>query len=188
MPDSQLPEDATLIEQARTGSADAFGELYERYARVVFRFLYARLDGRLDAEDLTSEVFLRAWRALPRYRERGFRFSSFLLRIAHNVLVDHYRRVGRVSSLSRQDVNALQNHSTSAGEVAVRNLEQQELLQVLGRLRKNYQTVLSLRFLSELSPAETAKVMGCSEGSVRVMQHRALKALKALIEKPGEEK
>jgi RNA polymerase sigma-70 factor (ECF subfamily) len=81
-------DDAELIEYARKGAAEAFGELYERYVPSTFRFIYERVEDRTDAEDLTEEVFLRAWRSLPRYNKREADFSDFLLRITRNSLID----------------------------------------------------------------------------------------------------
>jgi DNA-directed RNA polymerase specialized sigma24 family protein len=76
MPTWQDSEDSELIQIAQEGESDAFGELYQRYAQIVFRFIYANLNNRLDAEDLTEEVFLRAWRSLGKYRQKGVPFQN----------------------------------------------------------------------------------------------------------------
>ncbi len=185
MSDSQITKDAYLVKQAQVGVADAFGVLYERYAPTIFRFLFAQLPNRVDAEDLTSEVFLRAWRSLPRYRERGFPFSAYLFRIARNVLIDHYRRSRHEEVLSTDDLNGLADDRVSSSKLVATKFEHQDLYKNLGELRENYRTVLVLRFLNELSPKETAQVMRRSEGAVRVLQHRALAALRKVIEKSG---
>lgn len=80
-------DDSQLMEYARKGEAEAFGELYARYVDSVYRFIYERLDNRRDGEDLTEEVFLRAWDSLPRYHKREVDFSAYLLRIAQNSLI-----------------------------------------------------------------------------------------------------
>ena len=99
--------DVQLLEDAQSGNAEAFGELYERHAQKVFRFLYARLDNRLDAEDLTEDVFIRVWRSLPTYRDWGNPFLAYVFRIARNALIDHYRRSGASKQLmSLEDVAA----------------------------------------------------------------------------------
>jgi len=72
---SSEQDDALLIEKAQSGDVDAFGELYGRYAATIFRFIYSQSLHRLDAEDLSAEVFLKAWQALPRYQNQGFSFS-----------------------------------------------------------------------------------------------------------------
>lgn len=183
MSNSQVTKDACLVKQAQAGDTDAFGALYERYAQTIFRFLFAQLSNRVDAEDLTSDVFLRAWRSLPRYRERNFPFSAYLFRIARNVLIDHYRLSSREEILSTSDVGDLIDDGASASKIIATKLEHQDLYNNLGKLRENYRTVLVLRFLNELSPQETAQVMKRSEGAVRVLQHRALSALRKIIAK-----
>jgi RNA polymerase sigma-70 factor (ECF subfamily) len=80
-------DDDELIECAREGAAEAFGELYERYARTIFSFIYERVEDQTHAEDLTEEVFLRAWDSMPRYDKQELGFSAFLLRIARNTLI-----------------------------------------------------------------------------------------------------
>ena len=183
MPEWQTVEEFQLIQEAQCGNAEAFGELYERYAPSIFRFLYAHLSDRLDAEDLTEEVFLRTWRSLGGYKEKGLPFRAFLYRIAHNLLVDFYRSSKRTLLVEDADENILRDEQAESGTLAAANLEHQELRQTLQNLRADYQTVLVARFLADMSPDETASLMGKSVGAVRVLQHRALLALRKLIEK-----
>ena len=184
--------DTRLIKDAQAGNPEAFGVLYERHALTVFRFLSAHLDDTLDVEDLTDDVFLKAWRALPRYRENGVPFTAFLLRIAHNTLIDYYRNARRteVNLEPEEDQEAGETRAARGsradnpdpGETVITNLEHRELRLRLDCLRKDYRTVLVARFLSELSPEETARVMGKTAGAVRVLQHRALAALRKLLD------
>jgi RNA polymerase sigma-70 factor (ECF subfamily) len=182
VPNLSEVDDIQLLKNAQDGNAEAFGELYERYAQRVFRFLYAHLSNQQDAEDLTGEVFLRVWRSLGNYRERGVPFLAFLFRIARNALIDHYRRTGKPKQDVSIDDVLLQDQKPSPGDMVAANLEHQEIRETLDQLRDDYRTVLVLRFLSELSPDETAQVMGRSPGAVRVLQHRALASLRTLIE------
>src|SRR5512138_891545 len=92
-------DDEQLIKQVKNGDAEAFGVLYEQYAEVIFRYVYSHLESRLDAEDLTEEIFVRAWRALPKYDDRGLPFSAFLFRVARNSLIDYYRQRKVVQSI-----------------------------------------------------------------------------------------
>jgi len=182
MPDGSAVDDFQLLKKSQNGDAQAFGELYERHALAVFRFLYAHLDDRLDAEDLTEEVFLRTWRSLPRYRNQGVPFKAFLFRVAHNALVDYYRsRQHNSGELSIED-SVIHDLRAEPGSLFQKNQEHQELRNMLEDLREDYQTVLIARFLADLSPEETAQVMGRSVGAVRVLQHRALTALRKLLE------
>lgn len=174
-------DDVQLLQNAKDGEADAFGELYERYAKVVFKFIYARINDRFDAEDLTEEVFLKVWNYLPRYQEQGTPFLAFLFRIARNSISDHFRDARRVGQRVYQETS-LHDQSANPRDEAIDNLEQQEIRQLLDQLKEDYRTVLILRFLSELSPEETAQVMGRSPGAVRVLQHRALATIRTLMQ------
>jgi len=179
-------DDIQLLKTAQEGNADAFGAIYERFAEKVYRYLNAHLGNGLDAEDLTEEVFIHVWRALPDYRERGTPFLAFVFRIAHNVLIDHYRRHRhQKDQVSSEDV-PLRDQTPGPVEIISTDNERQELLQALDGLREDYRTVLVLRFLSELSPEETALAMGRSAGAVRVLQHRALTILRSRLEKQRE--
>src|SRR4030066_1083908 len=101
----RLDNDHELIKKAQHGDTHAFGELYELHAPVVFRYLYAHLTSQMDAEDLTGEVFLKAWQSLPKYVERGIPFLAFLFRIAKNALIDHYRQNDRLESKDPEDMD-----------------------------------------------------------------------------------
>lgn len=181
---ARLDKDQELIKKAQRGDPLAFGELYECHAPVIFRYLFAHLESRMDAEDLTGEVFLKAWQSLPKYNERGVPFLAFLFRVARNVLVDHYRRSNRMYSKPPEELDGYRQESASEPIEVVGNLmEHQRILQILAGLRPDYRTVLTMRFISELSPEETAQVMKRSVGAIRVLQHRALAALRQQIEK-----
>jgi RNA polymerase sigma-70 factor, ECF subfamily len=174
--------DVQLMALAQDGDAEAFGELYERYAQSVYRFLSAHLNDRLDAEDLTEEVFLRVWRTLPKYNEQGVPILAYFFRIARNALIDHYRRTSRSGKQMPLDASPIIDKNPDPGDVALSRMEHQEIRSILDQLSEDYRNVLVLRFLSELTPGETAHVMGRTEGAVRILQHRALAALRDLID------
>jgi RNA polymerase sigma-70 factor (ECF subfamily) len=181
MPTWEDIDDVQLLKLAQDGDGDAFGELYERYAKVIFRFLYAHLNERLDAEDLTEEVFLRAWRSLATFREKGVPFAAYLYHIARNALIDHHRRSKRTAQETELFDDGKADDLPDPSSLVTNNLEHQELRQVLVQLREDYREVLVLRFLSELSPEETAQAMDRSVGAIRVLQHRARAAMKKLL-------
>ena len=180
MPGLPAADDRKLVRWAQDGDVEAYGELYLRHAGKVYSYLAAHLEAPQDAEDLTGEVFIRCWRALPGYRERGIPFPAYLLRIAKNALVDFYRREKRFSHEEIDVAEALVGQQTPAEEVLTQ-MEHQQLRRMLERLKPDYRTVLVLRFLSGLTPEETAHMMHRSAGAVRVLQHRALAALRDLL-------
>lgn len=172
-------EDAHLIQKAKAGDANAFGELYERYAEQLFRFIYSQTSNRLDAEDLSADVFLKAWRSLARYEERGFSFSAYLFRIARNLLIDSRRNKKPIDPISEDELMDFPDSMISdPSTVLAAKVQHKELVNILSQLREDYRTVLILRFLNDLSPEETSQVMGRSIGAVRVLQHRALTSLR----------
>lgn len=180
-----LADEPELIRRAQSGDAEAYGQLYERYAPPVFRFLCARLDDQLDAEDLTEEVFLRLWRAFPGYVVQEAPFGGFLFRIARNALYDHYRKNRRVTWTEPLDDNQVDHHhldpAVSVPDFLEHDVARAALRGALCQLKDDQRLVLELRFLGDLSPDEIAVAMNKSAGAVRVLQHRALRALKMVI-------
>jgi len=178
----RMIDNTRLLIEAQQGNTESFGQLYEQYAQQVYRYLYVNLHDQMDAEDLTEEVFLRAWKFLPNYRHQGVPFLSYLFQIARNALIDHYRR----SKSSTQHVELLEeiidDQHQDPSSTASERIEREEVLKYLDKLNEDYRNVLIFRFLSDLSPSETAVVMGKTLGAVRVLQHRALAALRKILE------
>lgn len=168
--------DASLVSAARQGDASAFGELYERYRDAIYRYCLARTASAHDAEDLASDVFVKALRSLDRYEERGLPFVAFLYRIARNAAIDRARAARRwlpVEELPRdlpsgQDVEA----------AAISGTERAILLAALSRLKAEHREVIVLRFIEGRPGPEVAQMMGRSEGAVRILQHRAMEQLR----------
>lgn len=171
-----LPQDSELISRAKAGDIEAYGELYERYIDLMYRYLRSRVTEDQTAEDLTEVVFLKAFQSLDRYQERGWPFSSFLYQIARNQLADHYRRLrDEVSLEEAQDLQAPDNDLTRTAVVDERLLILQDALE---KLPEDYQEIIRLRLLLELPTPDVAAILNRSEGAIRVLLHRALKALR----------
>lgn len=181
MPTSPSPDpsESRLVAQAIAGDRDAFGDLYERHVDAIYRYIFYRVGDAGGAEDLTQTVFLKAWEALDRYQPRGIRFTSWLYTIAHNVLVDCHRTRKTTDPL---DDDFCRPSRARKPEDQVSEREQSTILaDALARLESLHQEVLTLRFINGLSHAETAKIMGRSEGALRVLQYRALAALRLFL-------
>jgi RNA polymerase sigma-70 factor (ECF subfamily) len=173
-------DDSRLVEAAVSGDSEAFGMLYERYANHVFTYLYYRLGDRSTAEDLSSEVFLRAWQKIREYRHRGLPFVAWLYRIAHNLLIDHRRRETRRPTVSLglgPEIPDGQDGPSSISDA----LRRADLHTAIAALSDDQQQVIVLRFILGMSADEVARVMGRSKGAVEALQHRALKNLRRLI-------
>lgn len=176
--------DAELIKKAQAGEVGAYGELYKRYLDTIFRYLRCRVPDEHTAEDLTETVFLRAFEKLDGYTDRGHPFSTYLYRVARNQLVDFYRGQKEEGELDQ----AAGVESAEMGPEAQLELgdRQRELLAALGQLPSDYQEVIRLRILLELPTPTVAQWMERSEGATRVLLHRALKAVKVLLERQDE--
>ncbi len=173
-------EDAALAQRASQGEPAAFGVLYDRHVQAVYRYVFYRVRDDAEAEDLTSEVFMKALRAITRYEPRQA-FLAWLYRIARNTVIDHVRRGGRQVSFE----DALEHpeaHSAVDPDVEILAASDSATLRAaLGQLTPLQQEVIVLRFLEGYSTDEIAKIIGKREGTVRGIQFRALGALRQLI-------
>jgi len=170
-----------LIIKAIQGDASAFGELYKAYVDAIYRYIYFRVGTEVEAEDLTDEAFVRAWEALPEFRpSASYSFSAWLYRIAHNLVVDSYRRRSPVT-FSRDELDKNRTRLPSVEEEAQIRHEASNLVKAVQHLNDLEQDVIVLRFVEGLSHREVAQVIGKSESASRVIQHRALAALRKIL-------
>ncbi len=176
-----LDGEEKIVALAVGGDPKAFGALYDHYQPQIYRFLFLKVAGREEAEDLTHQVFLSAWLGIPRYKHRGFPFSSWLYQIARNQVVDHYRARKEAVSLEGIDPEAFAERFDEAD--MDKSLEVERAIGMIRSLKQEYQDVLILRFVEDLSVKEVASMMGKSEGAIKLLQHRALRVLR---EKLGE--
>jgi len=181
---SETPSDSDLVARARAGEVEAFGQLYLRYFDPIFRYLRTRLADAQDAEDMAETVFLRAYQALPGYRERGWPFSAFLYQVARNALTDHYRQHRPETGLT--EVENAGTPARALDEDLARMEQVAGLHRAMAQLPPDYQEVIRLRVLLSLPTETTAQWMARSEGAVRVLLHRALETLRKRIAERGE--
>lgn len=169
-----------IIVSAVKGEASAFGLLYDHYQPQIYRFIMLKTGRREEAEDLTHQVFLHALEHIKNYKDLGFPFSAWLYQIARNRIIDYYRT--RKNSVSLQDAEEEAIAEGDPETDASDNLELQELRTAIGKLKPEYQDVVILRFVEEVPIKDVALSIGKSEGAVKLLQYRALKQLKKLLE------
>lgn len=178
-------DEESLIRQAQEDPA-AFGVLYERYVDRIYSYIYYRTSDRQEAEDLTSRTFHHALRYLPRYEPRGAPFSSWLYRIAHNFVVNWYRDRSQRQMIPLDEL-ALQSEDhlphPEAGDE-----EREALLAAIRRLSADRQGLLILKLSQGLSNAEIGQIMGRSEGAIKQLYYRTLRALRRELESLRKEK
>lgn len=169
-----------ITNEAVKGEASAFGLLYDHYQPQIYRFVMLKTGRREEAEDLTHQVFLHAWQNIGNYKDLGYPFSSWLYRIARNQVIDYYRV--RKNALSLEDADSELIAQDNPETDAANRLEFQKLTLAVKKLKPDYQDIVILRFVEELSIREVAGTVGKSEGAVKLLQHRALKQLKKILE------
>jgi RNA polymerase sigma-70 factor (ECF subfamily) len=178
-------DDNQLVEWARDDTA-AFGELYTRYVKRIYNYVYYRTGNHHDAEDLTSRVFFRALAHIENYTDRGVPFSAWLYRIAHNLVANWHRDRGR------QKVVPLDDYITTgagpnAPEIFAENVEESEkLLESIRELPEERQQLLVLKFVERLSNAEIGAIMNRTEGAIKSLYHRTLLSLREKLEEGDE--
>ena len=164
---------------------NAFGELYDRFVERVYRYLYFRTGSHPEAEDLTEQVFLKAWEAVGRYRWQGRPFVAWLYRLAHNSHIDHVRSQRPTTSLTN-DERPLELASPAAAVELARALDADLLSRALGELTVDQQQVIVMKFIDGLDNEQIAQSMDKREGAIRALQMRALSSLRRVLESQGE--
>ncbi|UCG83205.1 MAG: sigma-70 family RNA polymerase sigma factor [Dehalococcoidia bacterium] len=170
-----------LVDRAIDGDAEAFGRLYDMHVDRVYRHIYYRVGDVADAEDLTQQVFIKAWQAIGRYKKTASPFLSWLIRISHNLVIDFYRSNKTKTCL---DFDIVASEPESGPEhLAEAKFDQQQVRHAILELPGEQQQVVLMRFIEGFSYPEIAASIGKSEGAVRVIQHRALARLRKTLEK-----
>ena len=179
--EGQTSDEVMLVQRAIGHDAEAFGRLYDMHVDRVYRHVYYRVSNAHDAEDLTQQVFLKAWQAIDRYKRTASPFVAWLMTISHNVVVDFYRTRKDKAYL---EAEVLASDPASSPEQATEaSLEQQCLRRAILQLGGDEQQVVILRFIEGFDFPEIASVLKKKEGNVRVILHRALVKLRNILEK-----
>lgn len=169
---------SALVELAQRGDAEAFGLLYERYVDVVYRYVYVRVGSAHLAEDLTSETFLRALRRMDSFSWQGRDIAAWFITIARNLITDNAKSARFRMEVSTADMlDADPRVEAAPDHEVLERLRDERLLVAVKNLKPEQAECVVLRFLQGLSLAETAKVLGKTEGAVKQLQLRAVRAL-----------
>lgn len=175
-----LDGEEKLIKDAIKGEASAFGLLYDRYQPKIYRFIYLKVSHREEAEDLTHQVFLNAWEKIEyfQFKENSSYFSGWLYQIARNKIIDYYRTRKNNADISK--IQAIDEKNRPENEFE-KKLNFKKIKKAIFLLNPNEQDVIIMRFIEELSPKEISKALDKSEVSIRIIQHRAVKKLKNIL-------
>ncbi len=175
-------DEPELIALAATGNREAFGHLYERYKRRVFRHAYLLTGDSALSEDLTAQTFLNALQAMPRYQSRGVPFVAWLLRIAGNLTINHRKALKNNGHAQLPEALEAEGDVYSPEDSCERKDEGQRVWQKVRHLPGDQRKVIVMRFVDDLSYQDIARILGKSVGAVRVLQFRALSNLRRMLD------
>jgi RNA polymerase sigma-70 factor (ECF subfamily) len=170
-----------LVRRAQAGDAEGFGQLYDRYVDVVFRFVYHRVGDRATAEDFTSETFVRALRRIDSLTFQGRDVGAWLVTIARNIVLDHVKSSRYRLEVTTADMRDADRATDGPEDAVLQGLTNAELLAGVAQLSDEQRECVVLRFLQGLSVAETAAAMGKKDGAIKALQHRAVRRLATLL-------
>ena len=175
------PDEARLVSRAALGDPDAIASLYDLYAPKIYNYIYHRTSDTVTAEDLTGQVFLRMMEALQNGRGWRTSFSGWLYRIAHNLVVDYYRKRGQVNFTTIDDTPNIPAGNGDPYKVAAASLDSDVLLRAINQLTEEQAQVVTLRFLEGYSIAEVAAIMEKTDGAIKALQYRGVATLRRIM-------
>src|SRR4051812_12156193 len=170
------------VDRAQRGGRAALEELYLTHFARIYSSLHVSVGNRHDAEDLTTQTFLKMLESIGKFRWQSAPFSAWLFRIAHNLAMDHFRASRRWQP-EEEVPEPEADESTSAEANALQSIGRKSMMELIEDLSPEQQQVLTLKFLFNFANAEAATILGKSEGAIKSLQHRALASLQKQIEK-----
>ena len=178
----QLQEIEAIVSRCQAGSSDSFAKLYDLFINPIYKYIFFRV-GRGEAEDLTELVFLKTWENIRSYKSGTSSFSSWIFRIAHNIVVDHYRSKRPEEQLDEQFQDF--RREANAMDRAHRRFDKDLLTHAMKELNDNYRQIIILKYVNDLSNDEIAAITGRSHAALRILQFRALRSLRQVLERMG---
>ncbi len=171
-----VAEVRVLVERGKRGDREALEELYLLHFDRIYSYLHLSVGNRHDAEDLTTQTFLRMLEAIGRFEWKAVPFSAWLFRIAHNLAMDHFRAAKRVQP-EEEIPEPPGSEEASAEHHALHSIGRASMLELIAELSPEQRQVLTLKFVFSFANADVANILGKSEGAVKSLQHRALASL-----------
>ena len=174
-----MQDEESLVQRAKQGDQKAFAQLYEENFDRVYRYVALRIGDKIEAEDMTQQVFVKVLQSISSFQWRGKPFAAWLFRIAHNQVVDYLRKKKKRAAIPLDE--SLVSGDSNPQLMAEQSLDTEQLLLATRRLTAAQREVISLRFAGGLSIVEVAKTMGKSQGAIKALQHSAIVALRKVL-------
>ncbi len=176
------PEQQSLLERASRAEPAALAAVYDQYVERIYTYIYHRVGHAELAEDLTGQVFMQMLEAVRSRQGWKLSFSGWLYRIAHNLVIDYYRRRGRASFVDIDEAPPIASSEDDPSRSVQAGLDRDHLRTALSQLTEEQAQVITLRFLEDLSIAEVATAMQKTEGAIKALQYRAVLALRRIMQ------
>ncbi len=175
-----MQDEESLVRRAKENDEAALTQLYEENFDKIYRYVVLKIGDRTEAEDMTQQVFLKAFKSISGYRSKGSPFSSWLFRIAHNQMVDYWRKKSKRTTVPLEESLVGSSNSNPSSETE-QKMDIENLVAATKQLTSLQRDVVSLRFAGGLSLAEVAKTLGKSEGAIKALQHSAVVSLRKIM-------
>lgn len=180
-----INEKRLLYRVLNNKNPEAFGELYDAYVARIYRFIFFKVTAKEEAEDVTSEVFLKTWNYLTQHKKQDVQsFSGLIYKVARNCLVDYYRHKSVKQECSIDTISEIGIYEEQYHNIAVEH-EVSAILLVLKKLKREYQEIILLKYIEDLSIREIAEILDKSAVNARVTLHRAMRVLRKLLAEVG---
>jgi RNA polymerase sigma-70 factor, ECF subfamily len=179
--ESETKRVRALVDRAQQGDREALEELYLIHFDRIYSYLHVSVGNRHDAEDLTTQTFLKMLESIGKFRWQSAPFSAWLFRIAHNLAMDHFRATKRWQP-EEEVPEPDPDENTSAEAGALESIGRKSMLELIEELSPEQQQVLTLKFVFNFANAEAATILGKTEGAIKSLQHRALVSLQKQLE------
>ena len=180
-----MQDEQKVVFQACGGDKEAFTQLYECHFDRIYRYVALKIGNRTEAEDMTQQVFIKAYESIGSYKSQGVPFSAWLFRIAHNQMVDYVRKQSKRPTVPLDESMPILSNSNPEHEVETK-MELEKVTAASKHLTEAQREVISLRFAGGLSIEETARAMKKSEGAVKALQFSAVRALRKTLAEGGK--
>lgn len=181
LPKPVCSEEDYLVQRAIRRDREAFSALYDLCVNRVYRHVYYRVANQTETEDITQEIFARAWQAIDRYRQTGAPFTAWLITIANRLIIDYYRSRAKQTKIDEASKNNLDYQVVDPAEKAEVNADNALVKAAVLKLKGDKQKVILMHFIDNFSYAEIARALNKTENAIRVIQYRALADLKRLL-------
>ncbi len=170
-----------LVKKAKGHDPDAFGLLYDEYVDQIFRYVYYKVGNFAESQDLTGQTFLKAFENIDSYEMRDVAFSSWLYRIAHNLVVDYFRKESKRESVPLEEQPPAPSNRGNPVDMVMAEMDSERLYKAMKKLTHNQREVLVLKFIDNLSNSHVSEIMGISVGAVKSTQKRGLLSLNRIL-------